>query len=1001
MSKLSPKRKVKYRLNHESLSNLKGVSGGQTTDFTDFDYSILGELFISAIEKYGCNERGEPIKMTQWFRQYLLLVADLRADVYISGCSQLGKAQPLDAKILTPSGWKCMGDIKADDLIIAGDGSPSRVLAVYPQGEKEIFQITLDDETTTECCKEHLWLSQTYEDRRVNNKNTELKTKGKRQREWTPLADGTRPGKVKPLAEIMSSLLVLDKSGKPRVTRGESTKSNHNIPVVSPVQFDGQELPLDPYLIGALIGDGSLSINDRVGFSTADAEILEQVTLALPDNNHIRKLSDYDYSILSKARDYGNKIHDSHPVLHRLRGLGLMGSKSYDKFIPDCYKFSSIESRIALVQGLLDTDGYVSVEGTIQFGTSSKQLIYDFRELILSLGGVVGGIKSRIPTYTYKGEKRTGALAYSLTIRLPENIEPFRLLRKLKRCSRRDPRNHRRYIRKVEPIGLKECQCILIDHPSHLYVTDNYIVTHNTLGTTLFLCFCLTELGLNTLWSYDLDRSLQIQVKSNFRPVIEGWLKRKGLRPSSSDSQNNTLYQVQNVTAQFVYVSTSKPGGNSMGAAAGGTTVGVSRDILFKEERSQYPVGASDPLHRRLDAGRVPTRPIRELGTPGAGAGIEAEIKKCERQFYPHYQCPECGAIAPLHPKGCLLKEVEVTRDGKPVKLFLSEYGRPIEWHHHDESDPINTAYIGCSACGAEIPTADISDKTWFQCQKSGQLLKDFLQSLPKKLSNKKWSCGIVISPLLRTQVGTASRIIGEGLNTSNTADWQQQSLGEESTTSANLLFNLDYFRRCATGQWMPPQPDHKYLLCIDPNFGGSDFYVCEVWDITQMPYSLVQQYRRRNMTTTYSEGKVVETIDQYKPLIAVVEDNSGGAIVLENLIKARPNQRFETVTTSGKNKLVNTDRIALALERMEVIFPPNWEAASEWTDDTGKICPSEASQFSRVDRKAIAGNDDTITCWSAGWAWLEEARKMIGGEFVGELGTVEPFTNSRARFRR
>lgn len=508
-----------------------------------------------------------------------------------------------------------------------------------------------------------------------------------------------------------------------------------------------------------------------------------------------------------------------------------------------------------------------------------------------------------------------------------------------------------------------------------------------TLGHTLFLCFCLTELGLNTLWSYDQERSLQIQVKSNFRPVIEGWLKRKGQKPLRTDSQNNTLYQVNNVTSQFVYVSTSKPG-NSMGAAAGGIAVGVSRDILFKEERSQYPPGASDPLNRRLDAGRVPTRPIRELGTPGAGAGIESEIKKCDRHFYPHYKCPHCGTKAPLNPKGCLLKEVELIKDGKPVKIFLSEYGRPIAWFHKDKDDPIGTSYVGCSKCGEEISNDAIND-VWFQCLKSGEILDDFLESLPNEPTNKKFNCGIVISPLLRTDKGTASRIIKEGLDTVNTADWQQQGLGEESTSSANLLFNLADFKLCASGHWLPALPKHYYFMCIDPNFGGSDYYVSQVWDITEKPYQLVNQYRKRNMTTTYSQGNVIKQINEYKPLLVAIEDNSGGAVVAEHLAEARPDQELRMVTTSPKNKFVNTDRIALAVERREVVVPSDWEATSEWTDDTGTIQPSEASQFSRYDRRAIAGNDDTITCWAAGWAWLDEALKLRGNEMVGELGTV------------
>lgn len=497
-----------------------------------------------------------------------------------------------------------------------------------------------------------------------------------------------------------------------------------------------------------------------------------------------------------------------------------------------------------------------------------------------------------------------------------------------------------------------------------------------TLGHTLLLCYCLTELGMNTIWSYDQERSLQIQVKSNFRPVIDAWLQRKGQKPTKEDAQSNTLYQVNNVTSQFVYVSTSKPGNMSGTAAAGGIAVGVSRDVLFKEERSQYPPGASDPLNRRLDAGRIPTRPIRELGTPGAGAGIEAEIKKCDRQFYPHYKCPHCGIIAPLHPKGCLLRETEFLKDGQVVKRYLSEYGKPIDntgWFYKDANDQIGTAYIGCSRCGGELD-AETRSQSWFQCTRTGEKLTDFLTKLPNGVPDRSWSCGLVISPLLRTGSAIASRIIQEGRDTVNTADWQQQGLGEESTVGTNLLFNLDYAKSRAIGVWSEPRSQHRYLVGIDPNFGGDDFFVCLVWDITKKPYELVAQYRKKGMSSDYNERESIVLLKKYKPVICAIENNSGGAIIAENLIKQMSSQRFETVTTSGKSKIINTDRLVSAIEHAEIIYPATWEFISEWVDHTGKPQPSEASQFDRKSREAIAGHDDTIMAWAAAFAWLDSA---------------------------
>lgn len=309
-----------------------------------------------------------------------------------------------------------------------------------------------------------------------------------------------------------------------------------------------------------------------------------------------------------------------------------------------------------------------------------------------------------------------------------------------------------------------------------------------TLGHSLLLCYCLIEGGLNTLWSYDQERSLNIQVPSNFRPVVRGWLKRKGIKPSRDETQNNTLYQVLGASSQFVYVSTTKADNNQGTAAAGGIAVGVSRDILFLEERSQYTPGSSDPLKRRLDAGRLPSRPIRELGTPGSGLGIESSIKQAQYDFYPHCQCSECGHIAALDPKGSLLKEVERVINGKTKRTYLSESGRPVEWFCRNSHQAVETAYFGCPRCSAEL-TREVRGNAWFQCRKTGVKLRSLLDSLPKDIPERSLTAGVTLSPLLRIErTNIAADIIREGLETRNTADWQQQRLGHESQSNQNAV---------------------------------------------------------------------------------------------------------------------------------------------------------------------------------------------------------------------
>jgi N12 class adenine-specific DNA methylase len=370
-----------------------------------------------------------------------------------------GKAQPLDAKILTPTGWTRMGDIKLGDEVITQSGKPTRVTGVYPQGEKDIYKVVFSDGSSTECCDEHLWLTQTYRERcqSINHKRF-----GKS--EWT-----CAQPKVRTLAEIRETL-VSDHLGA----------KNHSIPMVDAVQFDKRSVPLDPYTLGVLLGDGSMSSN-TVTFSSQDPEIAD--SLVLPANTELRPVKNSKCPTwafrMVKLKGFGvNK--QPNPVVEILNSLGLMGRNSYTKFIPKDYIYNTVENRVALLQGLMDTDGTVDKKGTsTYFHTVSKDLSDGLVELVQSLGGLVR-VTQKIPTYTYKGEKRKGGLAYVLCISLPGHIQPFRLERKATKVKPKTRNRPVRYIVDIVPTGKKEAQCISVEDPSHLYVTDDFIVTHNT-----------------------------------------------------------------------------------------------------------------------------------------------------------------------------------------------------------------------------------------------------------------------------------------------------------------------------------------------------------------------------------------------------------------------------------------------------------------------------------------------------------------------------------------
>ena len=345
----------------------------------------------------------------------------------------LGKALSVDTPVLTPSGYRLMGELRIGDRVIGSDGKPHDVTGVYPQGKRPAYQVSFSDGTSTICDLEHLWSVRT-------------KVQKHQGQNFQPRS----------LREILDIGLVEQEGWK------------WFIPMVQPVEFTGVELPLDPYLLGALIGDGSLSTNMPV-ISSADDGILSRVANALPIGIGLLKNGDsYDWRIGHGSRNG----HRRNPVTSILRNLGLMGKKSESKFIPEIYKFATLPEREALLQGILDTDGHVRpADNNIEFLTVSRQLADDVVFLVQSLGG----------TARIREKKTTGQLAYRMSIALPESIKPFWLERKAVVYHPRKKYSPTRAIVAAEQVDDTAMVCITVDVADCCYVIEHCIVTHNTL----------------------------------------------------------------------------------------------------------------------------------------------------------------------------------------------------------------------------------------------------------------------------------------------------------------------------------------------------------------------------------------------------------------------------------------------------------------------------------------------------------------------------------------
>ena len=368
-----------------------------------------------------------------------------------------GRAQPLTAQVLTPDGWRKIGDLAVGDLVVGSNGLPTPVLGVYPQGRKLVYRVTTQDGASTLACGEHLWTVRTIDDRSHG-----------------------RPARVLQTQDMIGQL-----------RRGHVHR--FELPMVEPVEFVPREVPIDPYALGLLLGDGCLTTTTTPSFSTADPELAEALEAALPGITLFRK-SEVDY-VLRHVNGGRGGLLIANPVTVALRELGLAGTRSETKFVPKSYRLNSAAVRLAVLQGLLDSDGGpVTQRGRtcrIQYTTCSARLRDDVMFLVRSLGGVaywrcrpaVGrkpGLAGGRPV-AYRHD------AYVLDIRLPEGLQPFRLGRKRSAYNERGGGRPMRFIEAIEPAGEIETVCIQVAAEDSLYVTDDLIVTHNTLNDAFII----------------------------------------------------------------------------------------------------------------------------------------------------------------------------------------------------------------------------------------------------------------------------------------------------------------------------------------------------------------------------------------------------------------------------------------------------------------------------------------------------------------------------------
>jgi phosphate starvation-inducible PhoH-like protein len=331
-----------------------------------------------------------------------------------------GRAQPLHTEVLTPEGFRPIGELAVGDLVLGSDGKPTPVLGVYPQGEKAIYRFSAQDGASTLCSEDHLWTVRTRDDAR----------RGK-------------PPRVLTAKEIVES------------GPGDSHYREYELPLLSePVAFPEREVPVDAYALGLLLGDGCATGATTPGFGSGA--------------DHVRP----------RQGGTGGMITAADPVTAIMDELGLSGIESGTRFVPDEYLYNSAEVRLAFLQGLLDTESssVVRSEGAcgVQYATASPKLRDAVTFLVRSLGGVV-----------FEQSHRQDA--YVLDLRLPEGVQPFRLQNKREQYDATGGGRPMRFVDSIEPAGSEECVCIQVAAEDSLYVTEDFLLTHNTLNDSFII----------------------------------------------------------------------------------------------------------------------------------------------------------------------------------------------------------------------------------------------------------------------------------------------------------------------------------------------------------------------------------------------------------------------------------------------------------------------------------------------------------------------------------
>lgn len=393
----------------------------------------------------------KPLNEKQADYIHLLRTMDM---VIATGLAGTSKAQPLYSRVLTPKGWRTMGDLEAGDKVITPANKQATIISTHPFHSKPVYELTTKSGAKTRACIDHLW-----------------KVK-------------VRKEKCKSEYKVVNTQYMLD---NPHLI--------FSLPLNKGVgTTQDKELPIEPYVMGLLLSEGHFG--NRVTISNGDSEIIESLKSFCGDNDLVlKRLGGYDYAFNMKEPLIGNQVTGIvNPLKRKLKDLGLLGVKSGGKFIPECYIESSVEQRLHLLQGLMDGDESAPTPrkngSSASLTTISPVLAEQFLYLARSLG-MKASLSENKSGYRKDGVLKECSTAYTVGLAYIKPKDIFRLTRKRNNMQEVFANGRVELVDKIESInfvGNEDVKCILLDDEDHLYLTDDFIVTHNTYIPTVMAC---------------------------------------------------------------------------------------------------------------------------------------------------------------------------------------------------------------------------------------------------------------------------------------------------------------------------------------------------------------------------------------------------------------------------------------------------------------------------------------------------------------------------------